>query len=303
MKMSLPKVNLAFLPLVIITLSAMLFLPTSAQNFQIKKEVIDNAGGAGNSPNFSLKMAVAQPQAIGKSQSPNFKLSAGLLPEVPPPMGIVLTEALCTSEVLQGCNMTVQIKVDMSSLSSPDSLLGIFFGSITWDPALLHFVSHTGLLSGFAGLVTVDTTNALITFNGTNILGMGGLINIMEVNFQVVGPVGNNGTVDLDFNVFQSIFLTDLLQFLNINDCFFSISQADLMGDVNGDNQANSTDGLIILSYDAGLTVPPQFLDRINSGLGDVNSDGHTNSTDVLILLSFDVGVPVPFPVGDPVCP
>jgi len=303
LKMSFPKGNLLFPLLFIIVLSLIGFAPINAQDYQIKKEVIDNAGGIVNSPNFSLMMAVGQPQPIEKSQSLNFNLSAGLLPKIQPPMGIVLAEGLCTSEATQGCNMTVQIKIDMGALSSPDSLLGVFFGSIIWDPAQLQFISQTGLLSGFAGLVIVDTTNALITFNGTNILGVGGLINILEVNFEVVGTVGSNGIVDLDFSVFQSIFLTDLLPFLNINDCSFSIKPADLMGDVSGDTHVNSTDGLIILSFDAGLTIPTQFLDRINAGLGDVNSDAQANSTDVLIILSFDVGVPVPFPVGDPVCP
>jgi len=73
------------------------------------------------------------------------------------------------------------------------------------------------------------------------------------------------------------------------------------LGDVNGDDNCNSTDALIILSYDVGITIPPDFLDRINAGIGDVNSDGPTNSTDALILLSFDVGIPVPFPVCDPI--
>ncbi|MCH7722335.1 MAG: hypothetical protein IIC76_03200 [Bacteroidetes bacterium] len=75
------------------------------------------------------------------------------------------------------------------------------------------------------------------------------------------------------------------------------------LGDVNGDDNCNSTDALIILSFDVGLPIPPDFLDRINTGFGDVNSDGLTNSTDALILLSFDVGIPVPFPVCESFTP
>jgi len=75
------------------------------------------------------------------------------------------------------------------------------------------------------------------------------------------------------------------------------------LGDINGDDNCNSTDVLIILSFDAGLTIPPDFLARINAGYGDVNSDGPTNSTDALIILSFDAGISVPFPVCEPFVP
>lgn len=73
-------------------------------------------------------------------------------------------------------------------------------------------------------------------------------------------------------------------------------------GDVSGDDAVNSTDALIILSYDVGLSLPQPILDRINIGFGDANEDGPTNSTDALIILSYDAGIPSPFPVGDPVC-
>jgi len=75
-----------------------------------------------------------------------------------------------------------------------------------------------------------------------------------------------------------------------------------ILGDVNGDDVTNSTDALVLLSYDAGLPLPQTFLDRIAIGFADVNEDGVSNSTDALIVLSFDAGISTPFPVGDPVC-
>ncbi len=80
------------------------------------------------------------------------------------------------------------------------------------------------------------------------------------------------------------------------------VSRPQIFGDINDDALVNSTDALIIITNDAGLPIPPIFMNRINQGLGDVNSDGSTNSTDALIVLSFDAGFPVPFPVGDLVC-
>lgn len=81
------------------------------------------------------------------------------------------------------------------------------------------------------------------------------------------------------------------------------LTYPEIFGDVSDDGLANSTDALVILSYDAGFPVPPQFLVRINAGIGDVNSDNVTNSTDALIILSYDAGFSVPFPIGQPVCP
>jgi hypothetical protein len=76
-----------------------------------------------------------------------------------------------------------------------------------------------------------------------------------------------------------------------------------IMGDVSGEGLANSTDALILLSYDVSMPIPPEILNRIYIGFGDTNSDDFTNSTDALIILSYDVGMAVPFPVGQLVIP
>jgi len=73
-----------------------------------------------------------------------------------------------------------------------------------------------------------------------------------------------------------------------------------ILGDVNADDIANSTDALIVLSCDVDMPIPPNFCPM---NCGDVNEDGFINSTDALIILSYDVGMNVPFPVGEPGCP
>jgi hypothetical protein len=72
-----------------------------------------------------------------------------------------------------------------------------------------------------------------------------------------------------------------------------------ILGDVNGDDNVNSTDALIVLSCDVGINVS-QFCPM---NCGDANADGLVNSTDALIILSYDVGMSVPFPVGTAGCP
>lgn len=71
------------------------------------------------------------------------------------------------------------------------------------------------------------------------------------------------------------------------------------------DTAANSTDGLVILTYDAGMPVLPAFEELILIGFGNANAalgDTLTNSTDALVILSHDAGLPTPFAVGQPVC-
>ena len=54
-----------------------------------------------------------------------------------------------------------------------------------------------------------------------------------------------------------------------------------------------------MLSYDISLPIPAAFQDRIDRGFGDVDEDLLTNSTDALIILSYDVGLDVSqFPIG-----
>jgi len=74
---------------------------------------------------------------------------------------------------------------------------------------------------------------------------------------------------------------------------------AGLLGDVNGDLLANSTDSLIILSSDVGIDTSA----HCPMNCGDVNGDGLVNSTDAVIIMSHEVGLPVTFPVGTGACP
>jgi len=76
-------------------------------------------------------------------------------------------------------------------------------------------------------------------------------------------------------------------------------ASAPALGDVDGNDAANSTDALIVLSADAGINTS-QFCPM---NCGDVNADGLVDSTDALIILSYDAGMTVPFPVGTGACP
>lgn len=91
---------------------------------------------------------------------------------------------------------------------------------------------------------------------------------------------GSNGIVDHDFTVPLA-------------------GQVGILGDVDGDGVASSTDALIILSGDVGMDISPYC--PINCG--DVDGSGSVNSTDALVILSFDVGMSVPYDIEQPGCP
>lgn len=62
-------------------------------------------------------------------------------------------------------------------------------------------------------------------------------------------------------------------------------ASARLVGDVNSDNKANSTDALLILRHSVG------FNDGANTKYMDINGDGRINSVDALSVLMIAVGI------------
>ena len=72
----------------------------------------------------------------------------------------------------------------------------------------------------------------------------------------------------------------------------------EILGDVNHDGEANSTDALIVLKGDVGLDISS----HCPISCGDVNNDGFVNSTDALIILKYDVGLTITQPVGTAGC-
>lgn len=225
--------------------------------------------------------------------------------EYSPGLGAVTGMVSAPAQTPQGCPVTAEIKVDMSQALPPNHLLGSFSATLTWNPALFTYTGNSGILSGFSGVVNdLNAGNGTLIFNGTNAAGVGGMADLLRVNFVAAGAAGNSGIMHLQFSAMSAaLTFSDLLPILTVNDGSLLITEGGVLGDVNGDQQANSTDALLILSYDAALPLPQPVLNRINAGLGDVDSNGNTTSTDGLIVLSYDAALPVPFPVGQPVCP
>lgn len=274
--------------------------------FQLRCDAVGAAGGHTSASGTNALAVAGQLHPIGTSSSSNFILNPGFIPcLLPAPLEErrVQARSVCPPEVLEGSQFAASVYVDMRACPPPDDRLGSFSSSLSWNTALLRFVNHSGILAGFTGVVNTANTGAgRLEFNGTNPAGAGGEVKILEITFEVIGAGGSNGILDLDFSALAAaVSFTNLLPKLTITDSQFLIrepSACKRCGDVSDDDAVNSTDALIVLSYDAGITLPPAILDKIDAGCGDVNTDGATNSTDALIILSFDAGISVPFPVG-----
>ncbi|NQT24019.1 hypothetical protein HQ585_01555 [candidate division KSB1 bacterium] len=217
----------------------------------------------------------------------------------------------CEIDAIVGCpehctgsQVEIPIDIDMSGASAPDNDLGSYTASLSWNTSRLSYVGYTGGTTTGWSAPTVNTSqvgSGQIGFGAANASGSTGLINILNLTFDVIGSEGQSGVENLEFSAMSAAStFTDLLPVLCIDDCSYTInSSCGILGDVNSDDVVNSTDALIILSCDVGLDVS-SFCPM---NCGDVNDDGIVNSTDALILMSYDVGVSVPFPIGDPGCP
>ncbi|MCH7771799.1 MAG: matrixin family metalloprotease [Bacteroidetes bacterium] len=218
--------------------------------------------------------------------------------------GEVIARVLC-SDAPTGGSTTVGIEVDMNGMDPPNDLLGSFTATFYYPKLLIEYTGHSGPLSGFVGNVVVNESIGLITFNGANPSGASGIVPLLDIDFDILGSVGLIVDLDLEFSAMSSTspHFLNLLPLLTTNDCSFTISPTCNLGDVTGDDLCNSTDALVILTYDVGSAIPQDFLDLINNGCGDINNDGFTNSTDALIILSCELGLNCPFPFCDPLSP
>jgi len=183
---------------------------------------------------------------------------------------------------------------------------GDLFSGLAYDSSTSTLWGSTGDLGATIvdGIFKIDRTTGASTLVG--LTGLGGPTPDLCVDGagNLFGSKGDGLTnwISIDKTtasgtVIGSIGFTSVSGLASFGSCIPGV-----LGDVDGDGSVNSTDALVILSYDAEFPLPPFILERINRGFGDVYEDGATNSTDGLITLSFDVGIPVPFPIGDPIC-
>jgi len=110
-------------------------------------------------------------------------------------------------------------------MATPNNKLGSYTGTLTWDPAILDYVSYSGAPpTGFTGSVNTANVDAgQIAFNGANASGATGDTVVLRITFDAVAV----GVSDLNLeysamaaaNTFES-----LLPFLTVNDSQVDVS-------------------------------------------------------------------------------
>jgi len=162
-----------------------------------------------------------------------------------------------------------------------------------WSPTLAAVTGPATYTAQFSSTINEYT----ITFNSNG----GSAVTSVTQNYgtEINAPVSTKAWYTLE-GWYEDEELTSKVDFPYIitGDATFYAKWTinGLLGDVNDDGEVNPTDALIVLSYAAGLEVPP-----FPENIGDVNGDGEVNATDALIILSYAAGLEVSFPVGEAV--
>jgi hypothetical protein len=134
--------------------------------------------------------------------------------------GTVTAESLpSVATAATGATITADVNIDLSQ-TSPAQLLGSFSGTLRWNPAVLGFVSHSGVKAGFTGVVgTGNTASGQLTFNGANPAGAAGKSNVLTVTFNVIGTNGASTMLDLEFSAMTAaLTFANLLPLLTVTD-------------------------------------------------------------------------------------
>jgi len=170
---------------------------------------------------YNAAVTVTAPGALG---SP--KVVQVTLVITPVVIGKVTARVVCpAADPNTGSSITIPIFVNMADSPPPDDKLGSLSGSLKWDHAVLQYSSHSGLKSGFTGVVnTGNVATGQLTFNGANPNGTAADVNVIDVTFTVIGSGGATTILDLGFTaIAAALTFTNLLPILTTNDCSLTV--------------------------------------------------------------------------------
>ncbi len=121
-----------------------------------------------------------------------------------------------------GEKVSVAINFDMTGSAYR---LGSFSGTLTWDPALLQYQGHSGILAGFSGEVEdLSVGDGVIIFRGFNSTGRGEVFDILVLHLTAREPGGNATTVELEYlGITAPHSSSNLMPFLVVNNAVLRI--------------------------------------------------------------------------------
>jgi hypothetical protein len=140
----------------------------------------------------------------------NHTISASFVADIPESVVASAVPSDATPDV--GESITVTIHIDMTGMDAPDDLLGSFTSSLSWNPAILSYVSNSGLLEGFTG--AINPGSGLIQFNAAKASGVGGSFDVFTVTFNVIGA--GDAALNLGFTAMAADTGNPIMDYLSI---------------------------------------------------------------------------------------
>lgn len=125
-----------------------------------------------------------------------------------------------------GTIVTVGVTLKISPAETKE-FLGAYSATLEWNPKILEFVGYTGGTSNEFSSPNVNQKEAPVgrlRFNGLNVNGAQGTINVINLRFKVVGKVGEKTLISLKFSALSAAqTFTDLLPQLEVSDGWVEI--------------------------------------------------------------------------------
>lgn len=136
--------------------------------------------------------------------------------------GQVIAESVPTNSTPhQNDLITVAINIDTRGVQAPDNKLTSYQASLAWNPAVIQFIDLAPAPAPWNN-PTVNTSNAASGKLAWNDFRAGGAdpakINVLNVNFKVIGVPNSTTTLDLSFSAMANSLFRSLLGNITIND-------------------------------------------------------------------------------------
>jgi len=128
----------------------------------------------------------------------------------------------CLGEISPSSQWKVTVFVDMTNSPEPNDELAAFTASLIYDSTQIRLVEYFQHQSWSMGIVNVDT--GIVKFNGVNVSGLNGKVNILDLTFKTIGPIGASGILDLEYKAMGAAkTFSNLLPVLCVSDCVYRI--------------------------------------------------------------------------------
>lgn len=212
------------------------------------------------------------------------------------PAGSELTSFTVPDGVSEICGYSFVVSKDLKEISFPDSVTDIGYSAFEECTSLTASVLPEGLnvigsraFANCTALTEVTLPESLASVGNEAFIGCIWLKNVkIAAGVTEIGDYafGYDSSYEMihGFKVF-CVKYTEGERYADENSFDFELYA--VLGDVNSDDDINSSDALLTLQHTTGL----RFLETEQMVLADVTSDGTVNSSDALKILQFATGI------------